>query len=527
MIGSDDLRTAKFSSFWPNIKVKGKIRWVLGERILGLTLNLALNLKRKMGFFLPSNSNLKRKVGLIDVLIPAVLLLSTGDTQVDLNRFSSHTTEDKDTSAKSTVNSDTDGTREIEPEVKDEKSEKGDAEDNRSIGLIYARVSSEKQQKIKNDDGDRNDNVFDEGSIEGQIEELEQIAENKEIDLPYDPIVDGAKSGTNFDRDGIKEVFEKAKHKKFDFLLVEKVDRIGRSAAETLYFIHILQSECDVKLITSGGMMNMEETEDLMHTTLLSLMAEIQNDLRTTKASKERVRGFLKKKNWKCRSPTTPLGYDETDDGWLEVNPDEKRIIRDLFKKFRECRTYNETERYIDQKYGTHILDGHKVKTILKNPVYIGEPRVPEHWIEDTIYENDLEEPELNLLRDEEDTEIDVSEEIFHEVQEIIEKKNQKHSSKDDTMDLIDFIEEFSLFAVVQGSKPATLLHHCGEPLIKDGQVDLRRGYTTHRYRCPACEEKVEPEKYYRRWPKEYEVDTISLIQKAVNGEELSFVNSN
>jgi len=35
--------------------------------------------------------------------------------------------------------------------------------------------------------------------------------------------------------------------------LVEDVDRIGRIAAETLYFIHVLQKERDVTLSTQAG----------------------------------------------------------------------------------------------------------------------------------------------------------------------------------------------------------------------------------------------------------------------------------
>jgi len=35
--------------------------------------------------------------------------------------------------------------------------------------------------------------------------------------------------------------------------LVEDVDRIGRIAAETLYFIHVLQNDHDMTLSTQAG----------------------------------------------------------------------------------------------------------------------------------------------------------------------------------------------------------------------------------------------------------------------------------
>jgi hypothetical protein len=256
----------------------------------------------------------------------------------------------------------------------------------------------------------------------------------------------------------------------------------------------------------------------------MSLTAQIQNELRIAKANKERIRGFLKKRNWKCKSPKIPLGYEETDEGWLTVDPEEKPIVRDIFLKFKKCENYAKTGRYIDNKYGKEYLNGHKVKTILQSRVYIGHPCLPESWLEGTTYENDLHEPDLHLLKDENDAEVDVNESTFRQVQNIIEEKEKQHSD-DDTMELLDFVEEFSLFAVIQGSDPATLLHHCGEPLIKDGQTDLSGGYTVHRYRCRNCEETENAEDYYRRWPKDYELDKIKLIQRVVNGDEPDFID--
>ena len=500
-------------SVWPKFKVKDKIRSVLSQRILSLTLVSAQNLKHKM--VLPI------------LLVPVVLLMSTGGTQSDLGNFSSEDGPTKENPSNSEDSENCQLYGESGSGTDDENSKNEDQEDERGTGLIYARVSSSKQRSggDDNDEDGISDNVpFDEGSITGQIEELEHIAEREDIELPYDPIVDEAKSGTDFNRDGIQEVFTKAKEKNIDYLLVEKVDRVGRSAAETLYFIYILQSECGVTLLTSSGERDVGETHGLMHATLLSLMAEIQNELRTTKASKERIRKFLNKQSWKCRSPKIPLGYDETDDGWLEVNSDEKPIVRDLFKKFVECENYAETERYIDGKYGSHILDGHKVKTVLQNSVYIGKPRLPESWLEDTTYENDLDEPELHLLRDEVGSKIDVDEGIFHQAQDIIEKKEQERSNED-TYDLLDFIEEYSLFAVIEGSDPATLLHHCGEPLVKDGQLDLNGEKTVHRYKCKKCEEVEDGKDYYRKWPKQYELNQIRLIQQVIDGDGPDFID--
>jgi DNA invertase Pin-like site-specific DNA recombinase len=400
----------------------------------------------------------------------------------------------------------------------DEQSSGADDEDDRPIGLIYARVSSTGQLS---DDEDDNSDGPDEGSIEGQIEELEKLANKEGIALPYEPITDEAETGTDFDRDGIRKVFNICRREAVDYLLTEKIDRIGRNAPETIYFIYLLQMECDVVLLTPSGERDVDQIEGLLQTTLLSLMSEIQNDIRTTKAKKERIRGFLEKKNWRCLSPKVPLGYSETDDGWLKVNPDEKEIVREMFRKFLECEEYAATRKHIESEFGKAAIEGHRVKTLLTNSVYIGEPKVPDEWLIDTPFENDLHEPELNILEPDKESDVDLDKDAFSQTQAIIEEKNERSSTDDDTYGLIDFINEYSLFAVVEGSERARLVHSCGEPMVKNGQRTIggRIDKKTHEYYCPECDEKEDPEDCYRKWPTTAEYDAIQLIQKVLNGE--------
>ena len=389
--------------------------------------------------------------------------------------------------------------------------------------IIYARVSSHNQTESDDsddDDNESNDNedaedspLKNEGSIEGQIEELKQLAQDQEIELATEPFTDKAKTGTDFDRPGIQSVFNFAQREEVGYLLVEKIDRIGRSAAETLYFIHILQTECDVTLLTPSGERDVGEIQGLLHTTLLSLMAEIQNDIRTAKATKERVRNFVDKHNWKAASPVVPLGYNEQDDGWLEVDTGEKKAVKDVFDRFinPEYRqeedpdevsyeSYAGTKRAIDNKHGSDLLDGHRVKTLLKNPVYIGEPQIPESWVVDLPQDNVVEDSDLQII----------DEETFERAQEIIKKKDAKYSTDEDTYDLLDFVEEFDLFSVVLSSANATLLHDCGEPMIRDGQRTVDGEIKTHLYYCEECDE-------HRKWPKDYEHERMEIIHMLLN----------
>ena len=389
--------------------------------------------------------------------------------------------------------------------------------------IIYARVSSHKQTKSNDSDEDNDDSnedgsddadsTEDEGSIEGQIDELRQIARDNGLELAAEPFVDGAKTGTDFDRPGIQSVFRYAQREEVGYLLVEKFDQIGRSAAETLYFIYILQSECDVTLLTPSGERDVGEIKGLLHTTLLSLMAEIQSEIRTAKATKERVRSFVVNRNWKASSPVVPLGYEERDDGWLDVDPDETQAIEDLFERFTNPEyqsnqgtsedsyaSYAGTRRVIDEKHGKDLLDGHRVKTLLSNPVYIGKPAIPESWASDLPYENVVEDPDLQIIDDE----------TFEKAQELIEEKDAKHSTDDDSYGLLDFVEDFDFFTLVVSSDLVTLLHDCGNPMVQDGQRTIEGEIKTHLFYCEECDE-------HRKWPKNYEYERMQIIHRLLD----------
>lgn len=494
---------ADLAHHWPSILKKGKIRQLLTHRIVGLTSNLAHKLKQ----WIESVESL-----------PENHPLSLDSTQDDLTSFSRGSTSppgaDKKDQKSGSIQPDQDGG---DADDGGDDSPDPTQQDDREVGIIYARVSSDSQTENKEDDEDDNGEP-DAGSIKGQISELEDIAEQEGIALPYEAFTDEAQTGTNFDREEIQRVFEVSKQKDIDYLLVEKIDRIGRNAPETLYFISMLQQECGVTLITPKGKQDIQEVKGLMHTTLMSLMAEVQNTIRTEKATKERIRGFLEKKNWNCKSPKVPLGYSEDDDGWLEVDPEAKEMVRAIFEKFIECENYSATADHVEEEFGPQALEGHSVKTILQESTYIGRPRLPEEWLDGMPFENDLHEPELHLLRAGDDDRA-VSEETFEEVQAVIAEKSNTSSTDEETYTIEDFIAEFGLFATVESSVPVKLIHYCGEPLVKDGQVDIggKFNISTHRYKCPACEEEEDLEDYYRKWPLTIEAEKMELLERILD----------
>lgn len=73
-------------------------------------------------------------------------------------------------------------------------------------------------------------------SIDEQIDTLTKYCEIKKwsVEKIYK---DGGYSGSNTDRPGMKRLIQDAKRKKFDSVLVYKLDRLSRSQKDTLYLI--------------------------------------------------------------------------------------------------------------------------------------------------------------------------------------------------------------------------------------------------------------------------------------------------
>jgi len=368
----------------------------------------------------------------------------------------------------------------------------GDGENNKRPGaIVYVRVSGDEQAR---------DGI----SLDTQEEKLRSLADDEDLRLPYDTIRDEGETGRDFDREGIQRVFRLAQRDEIEYLLVDDVDRIGRVAAETLYFLHVLQKECDVTLLTPAGSKDISGHEGLLSTTLMSLMAQIQNDIRIRKATENRLAGFIEKKNWCSYKTVVPLGYDELDNGWISINADDAEVVRDMFDTFLKEETYAGTRRYLKGEYGEEVLEGHRVKTLLTEHAYVGRPQVPDGVAEDYSGRRVLDEPELQI----------VGEETFEEVQYLIEQKNQPDNDAE-TNGVVDFLKKFDIFSIVECSEIVTLLCEvCGAEMTKNGRTTVSGNIDikTHYYVCPECGKN-------RKWPRKDEYERMAIINKILNGK--------
>lgn len=345
-------------------------------------------------------------------------------------------------------------------------------------GVIYARVSSDKQ--------------VDEGySLGSQVESLKETAASYGVSLVQDPIKDKGKTGTNFRRPGIREVFRLAADGEITHLFVNDVSRIGRNAPETVYFVYKLQDQFDVTIILTNGPLDVDEFEDLMSLCFESLISQRSVQTRSQASIRSRIRRFVEDHNWSTWYPTVPLGYNRTNEDWLEINGDEISVVKNLFERFEETESYAETARYVNNRtdMAEETFSGDQVKRNLQRRVYIGKPTVN---MKTDLYEKD------ELTAEDQNLQI-INQELYERVQDIIVSKKERNSTNSHTKDVEDFAEIFGFLPMLEAS-PHLALHcpKCSTEMNKNGQRTLAGTEAIHNYVCPDCGRQ-------RRFPTEKE----------------------
>jgi DNA invertase Pin-like site-specific DNA recombinase len=332
---------------------------------------------------------------------------------------------------------------------------------------IYTRVSTQQQ-------------VTDGHGIDTQIQNLRQIVEDRGFELATDPITDKGETGTDFDRPGIQKTMQLAVEGKISYLLVDDIDRVGRHAIETIYYLYELRSECDVLTITpERGVIDFEDMQDKITGMMDALSGEMGHESRMRKTH-DSCKAKFERKNWSVFYDEPPLGYRHTDDDWLEIDESEVPLVEDIFETFIECDlsgAYSDTAEQA-QHFSDDAQSG-TVKRMLKNSVYIGQPSVGESddssdggsVISATVIDDSLQI---------------ISESTFNETQEKIDQIAERYGTADsaEVYDVDRLMSEFGIARLLTTS-PILRVHCpiCGSKTVKNG-TRFVSGQLVHNYLC-------------------------------------------
>ena len=203
---------------------------------------------------------------------------------------------------------------------------------------------------------------YNDYEIIGTYEDAGKPGKSIEGQLEFNRMMEDIKSG----KDGVS------------FVLVFKLSRFGRNAADVLSTLQVMQ-DFGVNLIcVEDGIDSSKDAGKLM-ICVLSAVAEIERENIRVQTMEGRIQ---KAREGKWNGGFAPYGY-QLIDGKLQINEEEAEAIRVIFDQYVHTDIgANGVAKYLEN-HGIHkiqrqngknpLFDAHLVRLILKNPVYCGK----------------------------------------------------------------------------------------------------------------------------------------------------------
>lgn len=231
---------------------------------------------------------------------------------------------------------------------------------------IYTRVSTSMQV-----DGYR---------LDAQKDKLKKYAEFQDMVVAGE-YSDEGKSGKNIE--GRPQLLQMLKDiesgkDKVEFVLVFKLSRFGRNAADVLSSLQRMQ-DFGVNLICMEDGIDSSKDSGKLMISVLSAVAEIEREnilVQTMEGRRQKAR------EGKWNGGFAPYGY-KLENGELLIAEDEAEVIRIIYDKYvnttmgaTAVATYLNEHGYVKKKRQNNTLDmfsAHFIKLVLDNPVYCGK----------------------------------------------------------------------------------------------------------------------------------------------------------
>lgn len=223
---------------------------------------------------------------------------------------------------------------------------------------IYVRVSTTSQAE--------------EGySIEEQIDKLESYCKIKDWTV-YKVYTDGGFSGSNTERPALENLIKDADKKKFDTVLVYKLDRLSRSQKDTLFLIEDVFIKNGIEFLSLQENFDTSTPFGKAMIGLLSVFAQLERE-----QIKERMQlGKLgrAKAGKSMMWAKTSYGYDyHKETGTMTINPVQALAIKFIFESYLSGRSITKLRDDLNEKYPKEKPWNYRaVRVILDNPVYCG-----------------------------------------------------------------------------------------------------------------------------------------------------------
>lgn len=232
---------------------------------------------------------------------------------------------------------------------------------------LYPRVSTLEQAK-------------DGYSINEQIERMTKYCEAKGWTV-YKIYTDAGYSGANIERPGLQNMIKDSEAKKFDAVLVYKLDRLSRSQKDTLTLIEDVFLPNDVDFISMTENLDTSTPFGRAMLGILSVFAQLEREQIKERMEVGKI-GRAKEGKW-CGSRYVPIGYRVENDE-LVIHEYEAMQIREMFRLFNMRISQRRVAEMLQAKGYRTTYDGnwnrHNLRPLLENKHYIGMVSYKGEW---------------------------------------------------------------------------------------------------------------------------------------------------
>ncbi|MFS0904166.1 recombinase family protein [Priestia aryabhattai] len=265
--------------------------------------------------------------------------------------------------------------------------------------VLYARVSTTEQAE--------------EGySIDSQLANLRKFAESQNWEV-IDEYVDEGFSAKNLKRPSIEKLMNDVPKKKFDVVLVYKLDRLVRSVLD----LHNLLNLFDKHGVMFRSATEMFDTTSAMGRFFISIVGSMAAWERENLGERVFVNMKHKAEEGKRPGGKAPFGYDASKDS-LVINEEEAKWVRWIFNEYRtkgkDMISFELNSRGVRTKNG-RLWSNSVLDYLINNPVYAGYIRWNRRDISGKVKED------IILVKG--DHEPIISQDVFDEAQRVQKKR--------------------------------------------------------------------------------------------------------
>jgi DNA invertase Pin-like site-specific DNA recombinase len=231
--------------------------------------------------------------------------------------------------------------------------------------------------RLSRDDGSDSES----NSIQNQREMLKKYCEQQGFPI-YSEYVDDGATGTNFDRDGFKQMIIDMEENKIQIIVCKDLSRLGRNNALVAYYTEIVFQEYGIRFICINDGIDSEKGEN----EIMGFRSVINEFYARDISKKIHSAKVVLQQQGKRTSGRPPIGYmvDPSDKHHYVINPETAPLVRRIFQMSADGLspyliakelTLEKTPSPLDIQNGTYTgieWKNTNVHKMLQNEVYIG-----------------------------------------------------------------------------------------------------------------------------------------------------------